>query len=294
MTSQPCPICGSPDTRTRKRNKTVHDPTPKDFRITDDAYGATGPLTQCGSCGFLFVVYPRDASEYYAEMEDPTYERGRSYRAIQLRRMVTNLQRIYPGMRTLLDVGAGTGMLVEQAMKMGLDAVGVEPSQWCCRLAKDQGLPVLQGTLPHPELAGKSFDAITAIDVIEHVNDPMALLKSCRRYLKPGAAMVLVTPDVESVAARWLGHRWWHYRIAHVGYFSKKTLAIALEKTGFTIRSVRRPAWYFEWGYVYRRLRNYMPLPKPADPPGRVTRWLFSRIIRVNLRDSLEVIACAE
>lgn len=260
--------------------------------ITDSAYGKTGPLFKCESCGFLFVVYPQDATEYYTEMEDSEYEKGRAYRAIQQRILLEKLQKTFPDIRNLLDIGAGTGILLEEAQKMGIESVGVEPSTWCVRIAKDHGLNVLQGVLPHPELAGKVFDAVTAIDVIEHVSDPLALLKSCSQHLKTGGALVVVTPDVDSITARLLRKRWWHYRIAHVGYFSKRTLKMALEKTDFKLLAVRRPAWYFEIGYLYQRFRNYLPLPKFEGSGNKMIKWFFSRKIPLNLRDSLEVIAC--
>lgn len=262
--------------------------------ITDAAYGKTGPLFKCESCGFLFVVYPRDATEYYTEMEDSEYEKGRAYRAIQQRILLEKLQKTFPDIRNLLDIGAGTGILLEEAQKMGIESVGVEPSTWCVRIAEDHGLNILQGALPHPELADKVFDAVTAIDVIEHVSDPLALLKLCSRHLKTGGALVVVTPDVDSITARLLRKRWWHYRIAHVGYFSKRTLKMALEKTGFKLLAVRRPAWYFEIGYLYQRLRNYLPLPKLEGSDNKMIKWFFSRKIPLNLRDSLEVIACKE
>jgi SAM-dependent methyltransferase len=262
--------------------------------ITDAAYGKTGPLFACEDCGFLFVVYPKDATDYYAEMQDRQYEEGRAYRAIQQRVLLKKLKKRFAGVKTLLDVGAGTGILLEECGKLGIESVGVEPSEWCAQVAQSHGLKILQGTLPHPELADRIFDAVTAIDVIEHVNDPVAMLKSCGEHLAEGGALVIVTPDVGSFIARLLRRRWWHYRIAHVGYFSRKTLNLALDKTGYRIVSVRRPAWYFEIGYLYQRLRNYIPLPKLDGSRSRIVKWLFSRTIPLNLGDSLEVIACKE
>ena len=65
---------------------------------------------------------------------------------------------------------------------------------------------------------------MTLVDVIEHVADPLALLRGARDYVAPGGLVLLVTPDVDSVAARLFGKRWWHLRLAHVGYFNRRSL----------------------------------------------------------------------
>lgn len=293
MTEIRCPLCKSADVKSARQCKIVEEPDSSDFRITDAAYGKTGPLFRCRACGFLFVVYPQDATNYYAGMEDRPYEAGRAYRAIQQRMLLKRLGGYFE-VRTLLDVGAGTGILLEEARKLGIDAIGVEPSKWCSRVAADHGLNILEGTLPHPQLAGRLFDAVTAIDVIEHVSDPVGLLKSCGEHLGKGGGLVIVTPDVRSLTARLLRGRWWHYRVAHVGYFSKKTLKRALEMSGFRIVSVRRAVWHFEIGYLYERLGSYLPLPRLQDSRSRAIQWFLSRRIPLNLGDSLEVIACKE
>ena len=56
----------------------------------------------------------------------------------------------------------------------------------------------------------------------------------------------VVTPDVGSVAARLMRHRWWHFRAAHIGYFNHRTLAAAAAKAGLRVVSTRRPVWYFK------------------------------------------------
>lgn len=183
-------------------------------------------------------------------------------------------------------------MLVEEAQKAGLNPIGVELSSWCVGVAKEQGLPVIQGSVPHQDLAGQYFDAVTLIDVIEHVADPMELLASCANHLRSGKPLVLVTPDVRSLTARFLRKRWWHYRIAHIGYYSKQTISLALEKAGFTVVSIRRPAWYFQVQYLYERLKRYLPLPDVCKSSNLISRKIGSLIIPLNLRDSLEVIAC--
>lgn len=287
---QTCPVCRSgefdvPVDRARRHLNA------ESFRITDSAYGQTGPLYRCRGCGFRYVVFPEDVLAYYESMEDPDYERGRGYRTLQQRRLLERLRAALPNATSLLDVGAGTGMLVEEALAQGLTAIGVEPSRWSAQVAKDRGLPVLEGALPHVELSGRTFDAVTLVDVIEHVPDPVGLLRLCADHIRPGGGLLVVTPDVGSLAARVMGRRWWHYRMAHIGYFDVRTLKLALAKSGLTPLTTRRPSWFFEARYLYARVRRYVPLPDSARFDSGFASRVLSMQLPLNLGDSLELVA---
>ena len=82
-------------------------------------------------------------------------------------------------------------------------------------------------------------------------------------YLSSGGRVIVTTPDVSSVLARVLGKHWWHYRIAHVGYYSKKTLGYIMERAGFTPVKWKYAKWYFSSRYIMERLTKYMPFVKP-------------------------------
>ena len=224
-------------------------------------------------------------------MKDPEYEEGRAYRLIQQQRLIGHLRAAFPDTQTVLDVGAGTGMLVEEATRQGLDAVGVEPSRWLAEVARRRGLNVLEGSLPHPAVEGRMFDAGTIIDVIEHVADPVGLLKVCAASVRSGGGVVIVTPDAGSLTARLMGRRWWHYRMAHVGYFNFKSLRLALASAGLVPVRIRRASWFFEVAYLYARLRQYIPLPALERSRGRAVSRLLAIQVPVNLGDSLEIIA---
>lgn len=169
---------------------------------------------------------------------------------------------------------------------MGFDAEGVEPSAWLCRQAAARGLTLHHGTLDQIALTN-AYDVITLVDVIEHVDAPIDLLRRATHLLAEGGCILIVTPDVDSMAARLLGWKWWHFRVAHIGYFSRRSLHHACERTGLAETASWRPNWYFEVGYVWERLLTYLPRAwRPALP-----RVLAARQISVNLRDSLAVLA---
>ena len=185
----------------------------------------------------------------------------------------------------LVDVGAGTGILVEAALAGGYQAAGVEPSRWLCEQARLQRLPVHLGTFPHSDVP-PGADIITLVDVIEHISEPVDLLRAIGSQLADDGIGLVVTPDVGSVAARLLGRRWWHYRIAHIGYFSRRTLLQALSRAGLEAVAVGRPGWYFSAGYLLDRVQAYLPFVARLPRPAFIEKWT----VPLNLRDSLFVV----
>ena len=127
------------------------------------------------------------------------------------------------------------------------------------------------------------FDVVTLVDVIEHVTDPLSLLRTAAALLAPDGVLAVVTPDAGSFAARLMGWKWWHYRIAHVGYFNDSNLQLLCQNAGLSIISRKRPGWYFQAGYLHQRLGRY--LPRWLLPP--LTKRMQRIVIRLNLFDSL-------
>jgi len=279
-----CWICRHPVLKLVKPGNAPAALTSSDFAITDSRYGVTSDVYRCEACGFLECPYQADVLPFYEQLVDSSYEEGRAERSLQQKQL---LELVAPrgGGKRLLDIGAGTGMLVEQALNLGYQAEGVEPSDWSQSMAARRNLTVLKGIFPHPLLRGP-YDVVTLVDVIEHVPNPVELLAAIRDVLAPGGVTLIITPDVKSIAARLLGGRWWHYRLAHIGYFSHGTLQLALENAGLEPEKWGRPAWYFRGDYLARRVQTYLPKFMRMAPP----KWLRGTTIPLNLRDSMYTI----
>ena len=289
-----CWVCGSAALRPWRAGVDVAELRARDLHITDARYGVTLPLARCAGCGFVLAPDAErvDLAALYAALDDDEYVRTRAARRRQMRALVRRVQRLHPPTATLLDVGAGIGLLVAEARRLGIDAAGVEPSVPLAAHARAAGVPVHTGTLPHPDLGDRRFDAVMLVDVLEHVTAPVALLQRCADRLAPDGVLAVVTPDVRSAAARALRRRWWHFRIAHVGYFSARTLRRAATAAGLVEVSRARPVWYLPLGYLAARLQVYLP----AGPflslarSLRPVRRLGSASVPLDLRDSLFVV----
>jgi 2-polyprenyl-3-methyl-5-hydroxy-6-metoxy-1,4-benzoquinol methylase len=283
-----CWVCQSRAVDKVRDANYLHELSSSDFAITDAAYGTTHDIYRCNSCGFLFCPDTPPVLPYYERLVDEDYEESRAPRLLQAGKLLAGMK-VYLAAgqgRRLLDVGAGSGILLERAEQMGWQARGVEPSQWLASQALSRKLDVVVGVLPHAELAGAVFDVVTLIDVIEHVSDPGQLLVDLRPYLHENGVLYVVTPDVSALVARLLGRKWWHFRLAHIGYFSPANLRELAENCGYSVVAMTRPSWYFSLDYVVERVNAYLPgwLQLP------IFSWMKRLNFPLNFFDSMQLI----
>jgi 2-polyprenyl-3-methyl-5-hydroxy-6-metoxy-1,4-benzoquinol methylase len=125
----------------------------------------------------------------------------------------------------LLDIGCGTGWLLEVAMREGFPVSGQEVGRKIA-LATSRRLKIRIYTEAIAELpASEQFDVITLFDVLEHVPDPAAVLRAVREHPRHGGIALLFTPNLDSVGLSILRERSSLVMAAeHLFYFTPKSL----------------------------------------------------------------------
>lgn len=93
----------------------------------------------------------------------------------------------------ILDVGCGTGANLEMLRDFG-SATGVDVSEEAIQYCRDKGLNVKKGSAEKLPFEDASFDLVTALDVIEHLDDDVGGLKEMFRVTKPGGAALIFVP----------------------------------------------------------------------------------------------------
>ena len=151
-------------------------------------------------------------------------------------RVLVNIECLHT-VGALLDVGAGPGFLLSAARARGWAGCGVDLNHWAADQARNEGLDVMGVSLFDAELADDSFDAVTMMDLLEHVSNPVELIAEASRLTKPGGVLAVLTPDAASPVSRLLGARWPELQRVpeHLTLFSAQGLAALLERHGFDV-----------------------------------------------------------
>jgi len=135
---------------------------------------------------------------------------------------------------TLLDVGCGDGDLIQAMQDYGWNVAGVDPDPAAVQFACRRGLDVRLGSLMDQRYRSCSFDAIILNHVIEHVPDPILVLKECHRILKPEGRLIMATPNVGGWFHRKFRQNWVHLDPPrHLFLFRMGTLVELVRRSGF-------------------------------------------------------------
>jgi len=136
----------------------------------------------------------------------------------------------------LLDVGCGDGGQLARLRDMGWEVEGQELDMAAAERARVQhGLRVHIGALQVVGLPEAIFDVVTMSHVIEHVHDPLALLKECHRILKPGGSLIAVTPNANGYGHHCFHSNWMPLEPPrHLHLFSPPTLRQLAHLAGFS------------------------------------------------------------
>jgi ubiquinone/menaquinone biosynthesis C-methylase UbiE len=225
-------------------------------------------LVRCHECGLQYLN-PRLRSnvilQAYSSGSDEAYVSQLSARERTFRSCLKTIERYVPRRGRILDVGTGAGSFLQVAKEDGWEVAGCELNRWLAEWGSSHyGLSIHPGTIFDMKLEEGSFDVVTLWDVLEHTCDPKAVLRECRRVLKTQGRLAVNYPDIGSSVARLMGHKWVFLLSVHLYYFTPESLGSVLKSLGFEVVVQRRHWQYLGLGYIFHRMKPYLPMVSGA------------------------------
>lgn len=266
-----CPFCGS---------KTA----PK-YQIT--RFSSPFSILECPAC-LLQFQHPLPGPEqikamygpgYYGQENEFQYEDERRhlkyYRFVwekRIQKLSKNLHTTGP--RKILDMGCSFGGLLQTAENYGFEGYGVEISAYAREYAARQMPDRIFETLESAPWKENFFDAISLIEVIEHLDAPLKTLKQLWHLMKPGGLLLLQTANMAGRQARKAGADYHYYLPGHLFYFSKANLRQILLATGFKKIKFFHPV---EFGLLakLKKSRGFFSSPKDYKKWAAISWYHF-------------------
>jgi 2-polyprenyl-3-methyl-5-hydroxy-6-metoxy-1,4-benzoquinol methylase len=264
---QRCDFCGCSDYEVLITARS----TEKD---TSFAYaGSTAKLTQallrCIKCNLIQTFQVVKSTELIKGYENNVDEIHDSQFSVRCNTFFKALKKLFDEAdtkpldgRTLIDVGCSSGAILCASRKLGIDAIGIEPSESLVKQGQARGLEIHKGVLPDSKFKGRTFSFVSSWDVIEHVTSPRSFIKSLKELCDPNTLLILNTPNYDSWQRKLLGKRWPFFLEVHLFYFTPPTITELLSEFGFDVEYIGSHKQCLELGYLIHRFHPNLQIPR--------------------------------
>jgi SAM-dependent methyltransferase len=233
-----CPLCGS--------KKITQFLTTNDYFFTQEEFN----LDECSNCSLVFtnpIPAPNSLSKYYetdkylshnsrkGSVLDIIY---RTARALNIR-FKYKLVSKYKKASDVLEIGSGTGDLLNYFVKKGWRATGIEPSVSARNFSVEKfGLSVFDEDKIE-QLEKQSFALIMMWHVLEHVTDLNKRILQIKNLLKKNGVIVIAVPNINSPDFKFYKQYWAGLDVPrHLYHFSKESISYLFKSHGIHLEAV--------------------------------------------------------
>ncbi len=234
-------------------------------------YHAYGDIYRCLDCGLTAQRLSHNESEILDLLRSEKYL-DEAIGELNLREKKVFFQWLIDFIKTItavddrfvLDVGANTGVFLNELKPYTAKLYGVEPSDEAAEHCSVQGLEVQNAVIGQADLPDEFFDIAVLWDVVEHLYDPNQDIQTIFRKLKPGGFIFISTHDIDGLFARLTGAKYPMLMYQHFFHFSRRSLALMLQKAGFEVIKIKGFMKSWSLGYLYHLLEKLWPESTPS------------------------------
>ena len=157
----------------------------------------------------------------------------------------------------VVEIGSGTGYLLHRVQLLGADVRGVEPGPGAEHASRRYGLNVERAFFPDADV-GDGYDVALLHLVLEHVPDPVAILRSTANIVRPGGRVFVAVQDEEPYIRSGELSLLFH---EHYSYFTSRTLASLIANAGGSSVHIARST------FTNLLVANYVVASEPTAGP---------------------------
>lgn len=217
------------------------DLTPEVFSARRSTEHFHYAIVRCRNCGLVFsrdILPDETLSRLYAQSTVTFAEYTDIIRKDYWRCIEPHLSSGNKG--AVLEIGCSSGFFLEELMDRDFEKIfGCEPSIKAKEMARpDVGKNITAGFFTGNLYAPDMFDLVCSFQTLDHLTNPLAVLRAIYRIVKPGGLVYFVTHDVDAFQAKLLGNKSPIMDIEHIYLFNKSTLRRLLETTGFNVLEI--------------------------------------------------------
>lgn len=211
-------------------------------------------IVECKGCGLVRT----------SDFEEPDY--GQYHREFDYAEFEKHFRNIYEKRFAIsgcfsektgrvLEIGASRGIMLDIFRERGWETWGVEPSAKSANEARRRGHKILTKIFEEAELPNNYFEVVVLNHTLEHMENPVEVMKKVRMVLKNKGVVLVDVPNYGALSRAVLGKRWPYFLPEeHRWHFDKNSLGKVFEKAGLRVVHWESRSGLFEYRYPTREL----------------------------------------
>ena len=233
-------------------------------------------IIRCLKCDHI-QLFPvptlNDEKKFYDEnLQDKNINDVGSIKRARRKMMPDNIRRyqfikkIIPKKSRVLEIGSGHGFFLEIMKTNGFDIIGYDISKEKRKYSKKvTDVPVYDININEKIPADNKFDIVVLFHTLEHIIDPITLLKNIKKLLKPKGKILIEVPNSDDFHLKLNKfYKEFYWERAHIHYFNPKILKNVIQKSSFkNIRIVCVQRYGIE-NFFHWKLKNKPQMENPS------------------------------